>query len=114
MARAKKGGKSDSKGQITIKFAGECWVCGRPRPLNNRTAGTIRTRSPKAKACSEVDYGGQVGEVRALRDQAKGSWVEHRKTGEVIIFIRRGGKFENDVEVKLPNLSGNGSGRALL
>ena len=45
---------------------------------------------------------------------AKGSWVEHRKTGEVINFIRRGGKFEIDVEVQPPNLSGNGSGRALL
>ena len=45
---------------------------------------------------------------------AEGSWVEHRKTGEVINFIRRGGKFEIDVEVQPPNLSGNGSGRALL
>ena len=45
---------------------------------------------------------------------AEGSWAEHRKTGDVINFVRRGGKFEVDVEVQPPNASANGSGRASL
>ena len=66
--KGKKGGKSDSKGQITIKFAGECWVCGRP---GHKQSGVLVQSEPEVESqgCSEVDYGGQVGEVRALRDQ---------------------------------------------
>ena len=45
---------------------------------------------------------------------AEGSWAGHRKTGDVINFVRRGGKFEIDVEVQLPHSSGNRSGRASL
>ena len=41
---------------------------------------------------------------------AKGSWVEHRKTGEVINFIRRGGRFEIDVEVQPPTRRETGRG----
>ena len=41
---------------------------------------------------------------------AERSWAEHRETGDVVNFVRRGGKFEIDVEVQRPNPSGNGSG----
>ena len=66
--KGKKGGKSDSKGQITIKFAGECWVCGRPSHKQQDCWYNPNPKS-KAKAAAKSDYGGQVGEVRALRDQ---------------------------------------------
>ena len=45
---------------------------------------------------------------------AEGSWAERRKTGDVINYVRRGGKFVIDVEVLPPNPSRNGSGRASL
>ena len=71
-------------------------------------AHVVPVRKPLLAVCDLLATGHDV------HFTAKGSWVEHRKTGEVINFIRRGGKFEIDVEVQPPNLSGNGSGRALL
>ena len=47
MARGKKGGKSDSNGQITIKFTGECWVCGR---AGHKQSECWYNPNPKAKA----------------------------------------------------------------
>ena len=67
-------------------------------------AHVVPVRKPLLAVCDLL----AIGPRRAL--PAEGSWVEHRKTGEVINFIRRGGKFEIDVEVQPPNLSGNGSG----
>ena len=71
-------------------------------------AHVIPVRKPLLAVCDLLVTGHDV------HFTAKGSWVEHRKRGEVINFIRRGGKLEIDVEVQPPNLSGNGSGRALL
>ena len=70
-------------------------------------AHVVPVRKPLLAVCDLLATGHDV------HFTAEGSWVEHRKTGEVINFIRRGGKFEMDVEVRPPNLSGNG-GRALL
>ena len=71
-------------------------------------AHVVPVRKPLLAVCDLLATGHDV------HFTAEGSWVEHRKTGEVINFIRRGGKFKIDVEVQPPNLSGNGSGRALL
>ena len=45
--KGKKGGKSDCKGQITIKFAGECWACGRP---GHKQSECWYNPNPKSKA----------------------------------------------------------------
>ena len=71
-------------------------------------AHVVPVRKPLLAVCDLLATGHDVHFTE------KGSWVEHRRTGEVINFVRRGGKFEIDVEVHPPNRSGNGSGRALL
>ena len=45
--KGKKGGKSDSKSQIKIKFAGECWVCGR---AGHKQSECWYNPNPKSKA----------------------------------------------------------------
>ena len=74
----------------------------------NLKAHVFPVRKPPLVVCDLLATGHDV------HFTAEGSWVEHRRTGEVINFIRRGGKFKIDVEVQHPNLSGNGSARALL
>ena len=59
-------------------------------------AHVVPVRKPLLAVCDLLATGHDV------HFTAEGSWVEHRKTGEVINFIRRGGKFEIDVEVQLP------------
>ena len=54
----------------------------------------VPVRKPLLAVCDLLATGHDV------HFTAKGSWVEHRKTGEVINFIRRGVKFEIDVEVQ--------------
>ena len=68
----------------------------------------VPVRKPLLAVCDLLATGQEV------HFTAEGSWAEHRKTGEVINFVRRGGKFETDVEVQLPHSSGIGSGRASL
>ena len=71
-------------------------------------AHVVPVRRPLLAVCDLLATGHDV------HFTAEGSWAEHRKTGDVINFVRRSGKFEIDVDVQHPNPSGNGSGRAPL
>ena len=77
--KGKKGGKSDCKGQITIKFAGECWVCGRaghkqqdcwhnPNPKSKAKAAAKSTTADKSAKCEHCGIKGhRRSECRKLK-----------------------------------------------
>ena len=71
-------------------------------------AHVVPVRRPLQAVCDLLATGHDV------HFTAEGSWAKHRTTGDVINFVRRGDKFEIDVEVQHPNPSGNGSWRASL
>eukprot|EP00974_Lingulodinium_polyedra_P048109 4619264-Lingulodinium_polyedra.AAC.1 len=53
----------------------------------------VPVRKPLLAVCDLVDKG------RDVHFTKEASYAEHRDTGERIYFVRRGGKFEMDVEV---------------
>ena len=48
-AKGTKGKKGDSKWRVTIKFAGNCWVCGKSQATRNKIVGTTRAGNRRPK-----------------------------------------------------------------
>ncbi len=68
----------------------------------------VPVRRPLLAMCDLIDTGHDVHFVDGV------FWAEHRKSHEIINIRRRGGKFEIDAEVMLPNsdpTSGNEEGQ---
>ena len=67
MARARRAERATPRARSRSSLLANAGCAG-DQAINNRTAGTIRTRSRKSRL-QRSRHGGQVGEVRALRDQ---------------------------------------------
>ena len=57
-------------------------------------AHVVPTRKPLLTVCD------MLATDHDAHSTAEGSWTEHCKNGDVINFVRRGGKFETDAEVR--------------